>query len=118
MVKTGQLKNGLFWVGSKWVGVRIGSGQNRFGSERVSGRNGFRVWLVKNIFFKEIVHQGAILSGLKWYCSKRFASKRFASKRYASKRFASKRYESKRYVSKLPVNSAPSYKRNLEILDH
>ncbi|MFS7947144.1 hypothetical protein Hanom_Chr06g00544651 [Helianthus anomalus] len=57
--KTGQLKKGCF-----------GSGQNGFGSARVrvgmgSGQNEVRVgsgWL-KNVFFKVIVHQGAILLG-------------------------------------------------------
>ncbi|MFS7895955.1 hypothetical protein Hanom_Chr00s004299g01721431 [Helianthus anomalus] len=42
-VKTGQLKKGLFWFGSKRVRVEMGSGRNGFGSERVSGQNGFRV---------------------------------------------------------------------------
>ncbi|KAJ0478084.1 hypothetical protein HanHA300_Chr13g0496201 [Helianthus annuus] len=43
-VKTGQIKKGLFWFGSKRVQVGTCSGQNGSGSERVSG------WL-KKLFF-------------------------------------------------------------------
>ncbi|MFS8004103.1 hypothetical protein Hanom_Chr13g01221771 [Helianthus anomalus] len=80
----GSIKKGQFWFGSKRVRIRTGTGWN-----------GFWIGLVKNVFFKEIVHQGAILFGSKWYWSKRYGSKRFASKRYASKRFDSKWYGSK-----------------------
>ncbi|KAM0005471.1 hypothetical protein Hdeb2414_s0211g00834281 [Helianthus debilis subsp. tardiflorus] len=40
-VKTGQLKKGLFWFGSKRVRVKTASGWNGFGSERVRVRTGF-----------------------------------------------------------------------------
>ncbi|MFS8031319.1 hypothetical protein Hanom_Chr17g01544471 [Helianthus anomalus] len=50
-VKTGRLKKGLYWFGSKRVRVKPGSGRNGLGSERVSGQNGFRVGLVKKMFF-------------------------------------------------------------------
>ncbi|KAJ0532766.1 hypothetical protein HanIR_Chr09g0400641 [Helianthus annuus] len=45
------------------VRVKTGSGQNGFGSERVRVRTGFGSGWLKNVFFKEIVHKGAILSG-------------------------------------------------------
>ncbi|KAM0046765.1 hypothetical protein Hdeb2414_s0009g00320381 [Helianthus debilis subsp. tardiflorus] len=85
-VKMGQLKRVCFGSGQN------GLGQNGFGLEQVrvgtdSGYNGFWVgagfrsgWL--EMFFKEIVHQGAILFGSKRYWSKRYGSKWFASKRY------------------------------------
>ncbi|KAJ0545289.1 hypothetical protein HanIR_Chr08g0348271 [Helianthus annuus] len=104
--------------GSKWVRVKMGSGQNGFGQndsikkgvDLVRVGTGFGLGWLK-MFFKDIVHQGAILFGskryaskrYKWFDSKRFGSKpskRFDSKRYGLKRFASKRLNSKRYGSK------------------
>ncbi|KAM0065975.1 hypothetical protein Hdeb2414_s0002g00043521 [Helianthus debilis subsp. tardiflorus] len=73
----GQNGFGLKWVKKGAVSVPVGTG---------TGRNGFRVGLVKNVF-KEIVHQGAILSVSKRYWSKRHGSKWFALKRYGSKLF-------------------------------
>ncbi|KAJ0468267.1 hypothetical protein HanIR_Chr14g0694711 [Helianthus annuus] len=51
--------------GSKRVNKKrgcFGSGRNRFGSERVSGRNRFRVELVKNVFLQRLYIKGQFCS--------------------------------------------------------
>ncbi|MFS7933018.1 hypothetical protein Hanom_Chr04g00374811 [Helianthus anomalus] len=91
----------------------MGSGRNGFRVGTGFGSGWFKMFFLKRLyikgqfcsFFKEIIHQGAILFGSKrhWskrHASKRFASKRFGSKRYWLKRYGSKRFDSKRYCSK------------------